>query len=119
MGTFGGGGGGGGIFDDLFGGGGRRGSAEHSGRGNDLRFDLEIDFEEAVFGSEREVSFSVMAQCDPCNGSGAADGSKREVCGRCGGTGYVISGNGFIQMRQGCSACGGSGEGDQQSLQIL
>lgn len=109
MGAFG-GGGGGSIFDDLFGGGGRRGRAEHSGRGNDLRFDLEIDFEEAVFGSEREVTFTVMDQCETCTGSGAEPGSKREVCGRCGGTGYVISGNGFIQMRQGCSACGGSGE---------
>lgn len=106
MGAF--GGGGGSIFDEFFGGGGGRRAS--SGRGNDLRFDLEVDFEEAVFGSEREVSFHVQDACETCGGSGAAEGSRREVCGRCGGTGYVISGNGFIQMRQPCSACAGAGE---------
>lgn len=107
MGAFG-GGGGGSIFDEFFGTSSRRGAS--SNRGNDLRFDLEIDFEEAVFGSEREVSFSVMDACETCDGSGAAAGSQRETCSRCGGSGQVISGNGFIQMRQVCSACGGSGE---------
>ncbi|MFP6904734.1 MAG: DnaJ domain-containing protein, partial [Verrucomicrobiota bacterium] len=68
MGAFGGGGGGGGggsIFEDLFGGGG--GGSRSSNRGSDLRFDLEIDFEEAVFGSQRELSFPVMQECDACS----------------------------------------------------
>ena len=110
MGAFGGGrGGGGSIFDDFFGGGGRgqRGAAN---RGNDLRFDLEIDFEEAVFGSQRDLSFSVMDACSKCNGSGAEAGSRRETCPNCKGTGQSVTSNGFFHVRQTCSACGGAGE---------
>lgn len=115
MGAFGGGGGGrGSIFDDFFGGGGGmgggRGERTHANRGNDLRFDLEIDFEEAVFGSQRDLTFSVMDECGKCKGSGAEEGSKRETCSRCKGTGQSISSNGFFHVRQACSACGGSGE---------
>lgn len=107
------GGGGGSIFDDFFGaGGGRRtsGWGTAASRGADLRFDLEIDFEEAVFGSEREISFPVSDACSVCHGSGTAPGSKRQTCSRCQGQGAVVSSNGFFHMRQTCTACGGSGE---------
>ncbi|MEM7391003.1 MAG: molecular chaperone DnaJ [Verrucomicrobiota bacterium] len=109
MGAFGGGGGGGGgsIFDSFFGGGGGRGGTT---RGADLRFDLEIDFEEAILGSEREINYPVNAECDTCNGTGAEKGSKRELCAQCGGRGEVVTSNGFLHVRQTCSACGGSGE---------
>jgi len=109
MGNF---GGAGSIFDDFFGGGGggRGGARDGSSRGADLRFDLEIDFEESVFGSEREISFPVMDACTDCGGSGAAKGSQKSVCNRCGGQGVVVSSNGFFHMRQACTACGGSGE---------
>ena len=114
MGAFGGGGGGGGgsIFDDFFGGGGgrRRSDRTAANRGNDLRFDLQIDFEEGVFGSHRDLTFSVMDECDRCKGSGAESGSKRETCPRCKGTGQSVSSNGFFHVRQACSACGGAGE---------
>jgi molecular chaperone DnaJ len=108
----GGGGGGGGIFDDFFGGGGgRRGGSRPGGpqQGADLRFDIEIDFEEAAYGSEREITLPVSVQCDPCTGSGVTPGSKRETCRQCGGQGSVISGGGFFQVRQTCPVCGGQG----------
>lgn len=111
MGAFGGGGGGGGsIFDDFFGGGGRGGDRETAARGSDLRVDLEIDFEESVFGSTRELALTVMDECGTCSGSGAEPGSKREVCRRCGGSGMVVSGGGFFQVRQTCPSCGGAGQ---------
>ena len=107
----GGGGGGGGMFDDFFGGGGRRQGSRPGGpqQGADLRFDIEIDFEEAAYGSEREITLPVSVQCDPCTGSGVTPGSKRETCRQCGGQGSVISGGGFFQVRQTCPVCGGQG----------
>lgn len=103
--------GGGGFFDDIFGGGGRRRSTRRDGtqRGADLRFDLEIDLEEAAFGSERQITLPVSEECTSCNGSGVAPGSKPETCKHCGGRGEVISGGGFFQVRQTCPVCGGAG----------
>jgi molecular chaperone DnaJ len=107
MGAFG-GGGGGSIFDDFFGGGQR--GRDTSSRGSDLRFDLEIDFEESVFGSQREIALSILEECATCKGSGAEPGSKRETCRRCNGSGMVVSSSGFFQVRQTCPTCGGAGE---------
>ena len=104
-----GGSGGGSIFDDFFGGGGR-GGRESSTRGSDLRFDLEITFAEAVFGSQKEIALTIMDECGTCHGTGAEPGSKRETCRRCNGSGMVISGGGFFQVRQTCPTCGGGGE---------
>jgi molecular chaperone DnaJ len=104
------GGGGGGIFDDFFGGGRRRGGRPGGPQpGADLRFDIEIDFEEAAFGSEREITLPVSVECETCTGSGVTPGSKRETCRQCGGQGSVISGGGFFQVRQTCPVCGGQG----------
>lgn len=102
----------GGGFGDFFGGGGghrRSRNPNAAQRGDDLRFDLEIDFEEALFGSEREVDLNVNDACDACGGSGAAPGSSRETCRQCGGHGVVVVGGGFIQMRQTCPVCHGEG----------
>ncbi|MFC1452214.1 molecular chaperone DnaJ [Verrucomicrobiota bacterium] len=100
--------GGGGLFDDFFGM-GRRRSGTGAQQGADLRFDLSIDLEEALFGSEREVVLPVNEECSACHGSGAADGSRRESCQHCGGRGAVLSGGGFFQVRQTCPVCGGEG----------
>jgi len=105
------------ILGSIFGGmggmggmgGGRRGSPNGPRQGADLRFDLEIDFEEAAFGSERKLNLPVSEQCPDCSGSGAAKGSKRETCRQCGGSGSVISGGGFFQVRQTCPLCHGEG----------
>jgi len=101
-------GGGGSIFEDYFG--GRRGAAGGAARGSDLRFDLEIDFEEAVLGSLREITLPITEECAACHGSGAEPGSKRETCRACDGRGVRVSSNGFFQVRQTCSTCGGAGE---------
>ena len=109
MGAFGGGGGGGSIFENFFGGGGG-GGRESSNRGADLRFDLEIDFEEAVFGSKRDLSYSVNVECDGCDGKGAAPGSSKSTCSTCKGQGQVLTSNGLFHMRQACPKCGGTGQ---------
>lgn len=108
MGAF--GGGGGSIFENFFGGGGGGGRSRDANRGSDLRFDLEIDFEEAVFGSRRELSFNVQVECDACNGKGAEPGSKVETCSTCRGAGEVLMSQGFFQVRQTCPDCGGTGK---------
>jgi molecular chaperone DnaJ len=100
--------GGGGLFEDLFGG-GRRGSRTGPQQGADLRFDLEIDFEEAVFGAQREITLPVSDPCPTCAGKGSAPGSTEEACRHCGGRGAVISSSGFFQVRQTCPVCGGGG----------
>ncbi|MDD3440055.1 MAG: molecular chaperone DnaJ [Kiritimatiellae bacterium] len=112
--AFGGGGGGfggGSFFEGLFGAMG--GSPRDRGgraRGADLRYDLEIDFEEAAFGSRRELSLQIVEDCETCKGTGADGKSKPETCPKCGGRGMVVSSNGFFQVRQPCPHCGGTGE---------
>ena len=72
------GGGGGSIFDEFFGGGKPDPNQPH--RGNDLRFDLEITFEEAAHGVEKEISVTKLENCEACNGSGAEPGSRPKTC---------------------------------------
>lgn len=105
-----GGGGGGSIFENFFGGGGRQRDPNAPQAGSDLRFDLEIDFEEAVLGSSREIRINVNETCPECKGSGAEPGSGKRTCSDCGGSGQVISGGGFLQFRQTCPTCRGTGE---------
>ena len=107
------GGGGFGGFGDLFGGGGRRARRASDPnaprRGDDMTFRLDIDFDEAIFGSERTLDLTLPAECPDCHGTGAAAGSRRVTCKTCGGHGVVIGGSGFFQVRQTCPACGGEG----------
>lgn len=107
------GGGGGGIFEHFFtqGGRGRRSNSANHGksRGDDLRFDIEIDFEEALFGSEREIDLPVHEECQTCHGAGTAPGTSRETCKQCNGQGVVIAGDGFFHVRQPCPICNGAG----------
>jgi molecular chaperone DnaJ len=102
-----GGGGAGSIFDDLFGTGHRDPSGPQ--RGADLRYDMEITFEEAVLGCEKEVSLTKMETCENCRGSGAEVGSSTKVCPTCGGRGQVISSRGIFSIAQTCSRCEGAG----------
>lgn len=104
------GGGAGGIFDDFFGRGSRRGGGSRPTRGADLRFDLEIDFEESVFGSEREIALPISEECDRCRGAGSEPGQKKETCRHCGGHGVVITSSGFFRVQQECPSCNGKGE---------
>lgn len=105
------------IFDMFFGGqGGRGGRASNAGprRGADLRFDLEISFEEAAFGVEKEINLYRDETCDHCHGTGAEPGSKIETCPECHGSGYVrfTQNTMFGQMvnERPCSKCHGEGK---------
>ncbi len=104
MGAF--GGGGGDIFGNFFGGEPSDGRAH----GEDIRFDMEIDFEESVLGTERELTLPLLRECGACKGSGAEPGSKRETCPTCKGRGVLVTSQGFMQFRQTCPACGGARE---------
>ena len=104
-----GGGMGGGGFGGMFGGGRQRVDPNAPQQGDDMSMELEVDFEEALFGSERTLDLTLPEECDKCHGSGAAPGSKRSTCPTCGGRGAVVRGNGFFQVRQTCPKCGGEG----------
>jgi molecular chaperone DnaJ len=107
---FGGGSGGSFSFEDLFGGGRRRHDPNAPQQGNDLRCDIEIAFEDAVFGATREISVTKSADCSVCNGSGCAPGSSKKTCSRCGGSGQVTVSQGFFAMQQTCPNCRGTGQ---------
>ena len=98
-----------GIFDTIFGGGSRRG---HGGprQGSNLRYDIEISFKDAVFGTKVEVQYNRSDSCPACKGSGAANGAGRKVCPTCKGTGQIRQSAGFFSMASPCPSCGGQGE---------
>jgi molecular chaperone DnaJ len=100
-------GGGGNIFDDLFGGG--RADPTAAQRGEDLRYDMEITFEEAAHGCEKEITVTKPERCEVCDGSGAEAGSRVKTCPTCGGRGQVISSRGIFSIAQTCPACQGAG----------
>jgi molecular chaperone DnaJ len=103
-------GGGFGGFDEFFGGGRRRRADPNAPqRGDDMTMRLDIDFDEALFGSERTIDLDLPDQCPECGGTGAAKGSHRVTCSTCGGHGQVVAGGGFFQLRQTCPKCGGAG----------
>lgn len=97
-----------GGLGDLFGfgGGGRRGGVR---RGADLRYDLEITFEEAATGTETTLQIPRDESCDTCGGSGSAPGSTPQKCGQCQGHGQVRFQQGFLTVARTCPACGGIG----------
>lgn len=100
--------GGGSIFEDLFGGGGRSDPSQPR-RGDDLRYDMEITFEEAAHGCEKEISVNKAEACDVCNGGGAEAGARARTCSACGGRGQVISSRGIFSIAQTCPQCQGAG----------
>ncbi len=100
------------IFGDLFGemfnmGGNRRASRVQKGR--DVRHDLTIEFEEAVFGKETKVTVQRMEACKDCRGTGTATGRGPSTCPHCAGRGQVRYQQGFFSIARTCNACGGTG----------
>src|SRR6266702_14085 len=100
------------IFGDLFGemlnmGGSRRASRVQ--RGRDLRYDLTLECEEAVFGVEKEINIRRQEACDDCSGSGSANGKAPASCTGCGGRGQVRFQQGFFSVAKTCVRCGGTG----------
>lgn len=95
------------IFGDLFGGGRpRRGGAS---RGSDLRYHMEVSFEEAAFGVSKDITIPRLEDCSTCSGSGARPGSKPKMCNGCGGTGEIRVTQGFFAIAKTCPQCGGAG----------
>ncbi len=94
------------IFGDFFG--GRRGRSRGR-RGEDLRYDLEIDFEEAVFGAEKTLRVPRLATCEDCNGSGSKNGTPRETCSACKGSGQLRYQQGLFSIAKTCGQCQGQG----------
>jgi molecular chaperone DnaJ len=95
----------GGIFGDFFGG-GRRGGPE---RGSDLRYDLEITFEESATGVETSIDIPRLETCETCSGSGAAPGTSPTTCPQCQGRGQQRFQQGFFTVARTCSRCQGAG----------
>jgi molecular chaperone DnaJ len=101
------------VFSDIFGdffGTGRGRSRSHARRGDDLRYDLEIDFEEAARGTEKVIKFQRLATCDECEGSRARGGANGvRTCPNCRGTGQVRTQQGFFSISTTCAQCRGEG----------
>ncbi len=103
------------IFGSIFGGGsGRRANPNGPRRGENIGTQLEITFEEAAFGTEKEVSVSRVEDCPRCSGTGCADGTQPETCPNCGGSGQIRTTQNFMGMTMqstaACPKCGGRGK---------
>ena len=104
------GGGFGGGFGDFFGGGGGGRTSNRPRKGNDLLYQLQISFEESMFGVEREIEIPRKESCARCGGTGCEPGSSKKQCPRCHGRGQVSISQGFFNMVQTCPQCQGTGE---------
>ena len=93
-------------FGDVFGGGRRRSGPQ---RGADLRYDLEISFEESARGVETSIQIPRQETCETCHGNGAAPGSKPTTCPQCHGRGQLRYQQGFFTVARTCGQCRGSG----------
>lgn len=102
------------IFSSFFGGGGR--SQSHGGgqrgpeTGSSLRYEVEISFKDAVFGTKVEVAYAHQVACDVCGGSGSQGGAGTKVCPTCSGSGQVRRSSGFFAIASTCPTCNGSGQ---------
>ena len=95
------------IFGDIMGGGRRRGP---NNRGADLRYNMEIELEEAFAGKTAQVRVPTTITCDTCDGSGAKPGTKPTTCSMCSGSGRVRAAQGFFSIERTCPRCGGRGQ---------
>jgi molecular chaperone DnaJ len=96
------------VFGDIFGGGRRNRSQVF--RGADLRYELELDLEQAVFGDTVNLDFATLGECEECKGSGSAKGAKPVTCETCNGQGQVRMQQGFFTVQQTCPRCQGRGQ---------
>ena len=101
------------IFSDMFGMGdlfGRGRGRTRAQRGADLREDITLEFEEAVFGVETETHVRRHERCESCLGTGATPGKAPVTCRKCGGRGQERFQQGFFSVSRTCNACGGAGQ---------
>ncbi|MDH5682068.1 MAG: DnaJ domain-containing protein, partial [Spirochaetota bacterium] len=97
------------LFEGFFGGGRRGSGRSRKRRGSDLRYDLEINFEEAVYGKETKLEIPREEACDTCKGEGVKPGTKPETCSACGGSGQISRSQGFFSFSSTCNTCRGTG----------
>jgi molecular chaperone DnaJ len=97
------------ILGDFFGFGDLFGRRRGPRRGADLRYNLEISFEEAAFGAETQIRIPRAETCEECSGSGAAPGTEPSTCPTCRGAGQVTFQQGFFSVARTCSQCRGTG----------
>uniref|UniRef100_UPI0040475F09 molecular chaperone DnaJ n=1 Tax=Yoonia sp. TaxID=2212373 RepID=UPI0040475F09 len=100
------------VFDDLFGnfGGGGGGGRNRPQRGNDLRYNLRINLEDAFAGLQKTVNVPAAVACGSCKGTGAANGSQPVNCPTCAGMGKVRAQQGFFTVERTCPTCNGIGQ---------
>jgi len=96
------------IFEDFFGGG--RGGRSRAEQGNDLQYNLELTFEEAVYGKEAKLKIPRWETCEPCKGSGAKSSTSVKSCPGCGGSGQIRLQQGFFTINRTCGQCQGAGQ---------
>lgn len=96
------------VFGDIFSGG--QGGGQQSHRGSDLRYNLELDLEDAVKGANPKIRIPTLVNCQPCNGKGAKKGTDVIDCVQCGGLGQVTARQGFFSIQQTCPRCRGQGK---------
>lgn len=94
------------VFGDIFG--ARNGGRSGPRRGQDLRYQMDLELEEAVSGITREIKFRTLVNCKACDGAGSEDG-KRDTCSTCRGAGRVRMQQGIFSVQQACPTCRGSG----------
>ncbi|NLI80620.1 MAG: molecular chaperone DnaJ [Deltaproteobacteria bacterium] len=99
------------IFQEFFsfGFGGSSRQRTSARPGGDLIYDLTVSFEEAVFGTEKEIEVQTLITCEKCEGSGAEPGTKESVCPMCQGSGQVVQSQGFFRISTTCARCQGTG----------
>ncbi|WOI53385.1 molecular chaperone DnaJ [Parvularcula sp. LCG005] len=101
------------VFEDIFGefmGGGRGRARQQSGRGADLKYEMEISLRDAFDGVKQDITVPSSEACETCVGSGAKPGTKPSTCSTCGGAGRVRMQQGFFTVERVCPACQGNGE---------
>ena len=103
------------IFGDMFGGfGGQRSNPNAPRKGNDIRTNVTVKFEEAAFGTVKDIFISRVEQCTDCKGTGCAEGTTAEVCSNCKGSGTVMTSQrtpfGMVQSPSACPKCKGRGK---------
>jgi len=102
------------VFDDLFGdfmgGRGGGGGRARAARGNDLRYNLRINLEEAYSGLQKTINVPTAVSCTACKGTGAENGSEPVTCPTCSGMGKVRAQQGFFTVERTCPTCNGMGQ---------
>ncbi|SDB44298.1 molecular chaperone DnaJ [Streptococcus henryi] len=102
------------IFSSFFGGGGGMRNPNAPRQGDDLQYRVNLSFEEAIFGVEKEVSYNREASCSTCSGTGAKPGTSPVTCGRCHGQGVINVDTqtplGMMRRQVTCDVCHGTGK---------